>query len=104
MYISNIFNGDIALNTRALKDHSRRGNLLGLQFLPLNFLIYWGFFDHRFGVVNYSFIYKVNMSRKELNVLFNDTFNTFYLRLYGVGSCCFGHPSGLSSVFGVSLI
>ena len=23
--------------------------------------------------------------RKEENVLFNDTFNTFYLRLYGVG-------------------
>ena len=26
-----------------------------------------------------------NQIRKEGNILFNDTFNTFYLRLYGVG-------------------
>ena len=26
-----------------------------------------------------------NMGRKEGNVLFNDTLNTFYLRLYGIG-------------------
>ena len=27
----------------------------------------------------------MNLNRKEGNVLFNDTLNTFYLRLYGVG-------------------
>ena len=32
------------------------------------------------------------VTRKEGNVLFNDTLNTFYLRLYGVG--IFSHKGG----------
>ena len=30
-------------------------------------------------------LWPISCTRKERNVLFNDTLNTFYLRLYGVG-------------------
>ena len=32
----------------------------------------------------YSFIYLLFKREREINVLFNDALNTFYLRLYGV--------------------
>ena len=35
-----------------------------------------------------------NGRRKEGNVLFNDTLNTFYLRLYGVGHMVKYHSDG----------
>ena len=37
---------------------------------------------------------KQDLLRKEENVLFNDAFNTFYLRLYGVGHIVKDHSDG----------
>ena len=34
--------------------------------------------------VGYGFLHVVRVLESEINVLFNDAFNTFYLRLYGV--------------------
>ena len=36
--------------------------------------------------------------RKEANILFKDVFNTFYLRLYGVGHTVMGHSDNMRGI------
>ena len=40
------------------------------------------------------------LQRKEGNVLFNDTLNTFYLQLYGIGHLVNDHKDNIEETFG----